>query len=87
MYKIVHIKVDPIYPTQILSLNLSTKPEFKNNYIKFVWAGVQAASDGLESLPIGMKWMITGNVPVSAGLSSSSALVVVSGIATTRALN
>jgi N-acetylgalactosamine kinase len=57
---------------------------FKDNYIKFIWAGIQGA--GIPT-NIGMKWLVSGNVPVCSGLSSSSSLVVCSGFATVTAQN
>jgi len=51
-----------------------------NNYVKYFYAGYRAAYH-FNKVHIGIKALINGNVPFSAGLSSSSSLVVASAFA------
>ena len=53
--------------------------EFINPYLKYLWAGYRAAVEDTNTL-VGIKVLVSGNVPIAAGLSSSSSLVVCSGI-------
>ena len=47
--------------------------------MKYLWAGYRAAVEDTNTL-VGIKVLVSGNVPIAAGLSSSSSLVVCSGI-------
>ncbi|KAM3136293.1 hypothetical protein pb186bvf_011592 [Paramecium bursaria] len=71
--EIQHLDKDK-FPTQILGLE-EQQPQFVNNYIKFIWAGYQAGFQGIKQ---GFKALVSGNVPLESGLSSSAALTVAS---------
>ena len=70
------------YKGQVFKLDPQEKHEFANNYLKYVWAGHRAGVKGYipENLK-GMEILVSGNVPIAAGLSSSSALCVCSAMA------
>ncbi|MFC1606324.1 galactokinase [Candidatus Latescibacterota bacterium] len=53
----------------------------KGNWANYVKAAIQALSSGIRGNQSGMNAMFGGAVPLSAGLSSSSALVVTSALA------
>lgn len=69
------------YPSFEYPVDPSENPHFTNNYQKYVWAGYRAAvkEAGLKQY-VGINIMMVGQVPIAAGCSSSSALVVVAGI-------
>jgi N-acetylgalactosamine kinase len=70
------------YPSQLFKVDPTAKMEFVNNYHKYFRAGYRA---GVRGLPLeqlkGLEVMISGNVPIAAGLSSSSALCVCAALA------
>lgn len=70
-----------LFPALNLPKNPNEKPNFTNNYLKYFWAGYQAAllENNLKEY-VGIKLLITGNVPLAAGLSSSASLVVSAGV-------
>lgn len=61
---------------------------FVNNYVKYFRAGYRA---GVKEIPVeslvGLDVVIEGNVPLAAGVSSSSALCVCSALAAIHANN
>ena len=73
---------EKIYKGQVFKLDPQEKHEFTNNYLKYIWAGYRAGVKGYipENLK-GMEILVSGNVPIAAGLSSSSALCVCSAMA------
>lgn len=60
--------------------------EFINNYVKYFRAGYRAGVKHLETGTLtGAEVLIEGNVPLAAGVSSSSALCVCSALAALHA--
>jgi galactokinase len=76
---------DSAYPSQVLPADPQLKPHFLNNYLKYFRAGYRAGVHGLTQQLNGMQVMISGNIPIAAGLSSSSALCVCSALASLHA--
>lgn len=71
-----------LYPPTTLPVHPDAEVQFVNNYVKYFRAGYRA---GVRGLPVetlaGLDILIEGNVPLAAGVSSSSALCVCSALA------
>jgi galactokinase len=80
-----HVNKD-IYPSQTFPVDPEVKVDYINNYLKYFRAGYRAGVKGMAAETLkGMDVVISGNVPVAAGLSSSSALCVCSALAALQA--
>jgi galactokinase len=85
--RISHIHSE-VYPATTIPVHPETEVVFANNYVKYFRAGYRA---GVKELPVeglvGFDVVIEGNVPLAAGVSSSSALCVCSALAAIHANN
>ena len=69
------------YPDVKISKFHDEKISFVDNYVKYFWSGYRAGLDkNIDKVPVGMNILLVGYLPVASGLSSSSSLVVCSGI-------
>ena len=75
-----------LYPGDVLPVDPEIKINFKSDYVKYFRAGYRVGVKKLDKSKLkGMQVLITGNVPVAVGLSSSAAFTVCSSLATLHA--
>lgn len=84
----IHHVDSATYPPTNIPVDPNQAFEFVNNYVKYFRAGYRAGVRDIqiESLA-GLDLIIEGNVPLAAGVSSSSALCVCSALAAIHANN
>ena len=82
----IHHVDSTTYPSTVIPVDPNQSVEFVNNYVKYFRAGYRA---GVREIPaeslVGLDVVIEGNVPLAAGVSSSSALCVCSALAAVHA--
>lgn len=73
---VVHNSQNALYPPLIFPADISQKFDEENNYLNLLLSGLKAAlQDTLVSSPKGISIFISSNLPIKAGLMSSSALM------------
>ena len=78
----IHIRnIDSRFPYTVFDLSQSIPHSPDGDWANYVKAAVQSLSSVLENTPSGMNVLFQGTIPQSAGLSSSSALVIASALA------